>query len=122
MCEISLEGHDTDTLRLPDGRMDFCPAAALTNLSTDLKIAGDQEIGAAQKAMADAIARHQSEIDKISGTLLLDLVAVEQAKHAKYPEPKAKRVGQEVAKIEQTPKRIASSAENDREAMGGGYK
>ncbi len=97
---------ETQYMRVPHGRLDCSPVAALVNLSTDLKIEGDTAIGAAQKAMADAIARHQAEIDKVSRVLLLDLVAVEQAKHAKYPEPPKGKVGQSVPKIEQTPKRI----------------
>jgi hypothetical protein len=103
MVEIQTE---TQVIRCPHGRLDFNPVAALVNLSTDLKIEGDSAIGKAQEAMAEAIKRHQAEIDKISRVLLLDLVAVEQAKHAKYPEPSKGRVGQSVPKIEQTPKRI----------------
>lgn len=101
---------DTELLRVPHGRLDFSPAAALTNLSTDLKREGEAAIGKSQAAMAEEMARvmkrHQAEIDKISRTLLLDLVAVEQAKHAKYPEPKRERIGHQPPKIERTAKRI----------------
>ncbi len=107
-CEIRTE---TQTLRVRHGRLDCNPVAALVNLSTDIKIEGDTAIGTAQAAMAEAIKRHQAEIDKISRVLLLDLVAVEQAKHAKYPEPPKGRVGQSVPKIEQTAKRIAGPKE-----------
>lgn len=106
---------DTQLIRCPHGRLDHSPVAALTNLSTDIKIEGDAAIGAAQEAQANEIARvmqrHQGEIDKVSRTLLLDLVAVEQAKHAKYAESPKKRVGQSPKKIEQTAKRIEGPKE-----------
>lgn len=93
------------TLRVPHGRLDHSPEAALTNLSTDAKREGGNAIGAEQEAMARAIQRHQTSIDKISRTLLLDLVAIEQAKHGKYTKPE-KKLGREPRKIEQTPPRI----------------